>query len=110
MKSNLAPNVEAALCYLPFVGWIASVVFLIIEKNAEVRFDAMQSLLLHVGIFVVGFVFGVTIILALLLPIVWLGYLVLQVVLAFKAYQGKKVVLPVLGPWATKLLAKITAK
>ena len=110
MKTNLAPNVESALCYVPFVGWIAAIIFLILEKNAGVRFNAAQSLVLSLGSWLLMFLMGVTIVLALLTPIIWLGVLVIDVVLAVKSYQGKKVVLPVLGKWSEKILAAITSK
>ncbi|MCL4390200.1 MAG: DUF4870 domain-containing protein [Patescibacteria group bacterium] len=110
MKSNLDPKVESALCYVPFIGWIAAIIFLIIEKNADVRFNAAQGLVLMVGIWIVMFLMGVTIILAILTPVIWLASIILEIVLAVKAYQGQKVLLPVIGPWAQKLLGKVAAK
>ena len=110
MKSNLDPKIESALCYLPFIGWIAAIIFLIIEKSADVRFNAAQGLVLMVGVWLLMFLLGVTIVLAILVPLVWIAVLVLQIVLAVKAYQGKKMVLPVVGPLAEKLLAMVSAK
>jgi hypothetical protein len=37
--TNLAPNIASALCYIPFVGWIAAIVLFIVEKNQEVRWN-----------------------------------------------------------------------
>ncbi len=110
MKSNLDPKIESALCYVPFIGWIAAIIFLIIEKNAEVRFNAVQGLVLMVALWVLSFVMGITIILLVLSPIVWLLGIILQIVLAFKAYQGQKVVLPVIGNLSQQLLGKVAAK
>ncbi len=110
MKSNLDPKVESALCYVPFIGWIAGIIFLIIEKDSEVRFNAAQGLVLMIGIWVLFFILGVTIILAILTPILWLASIILEIVLAVKAYQGQKVVLPVIGPWAQKLLGSVSGK
>ena len=110
MKTNMNPKVESALCYIPFVGWIAAIIFLIIEKTPAVRFNAAQSLVLSLGSWLLMFVMGVTIVLALLTPIVWLAVLIIDIVLAVKAYQGEKVMLPVLGAWAEMLLTKITMK
>lgn len=110
MKSNLNPKVESALCYVPFVGWIAGIIFLVIEKNAEVRFNAAQGLVLMAGIWALMFLLGATIILAILTPLVWIASLILEIVLVVKAYKGQKVVLPLIGPWSEKLLAKIVSK
>lgn len=110
MKNNLDPKVASALCYLPFVGWIVAIVMLVIDKNAEVRFNAAQALVLGLGAWLLMFILGMTIILAVLVPLLGLGVLVLQLLLAFKAYQGEKVVLPVLGQWAEKLLGMISPK
>lgn len=106
-STNLAPNTAAALCYIPVVGWVAAVVLLIVEKHSTVKWHAVQSLLLMAAIWGVGFVLGVTVILALLVPLVWIAGLVLQLVLAVKAFQGKIMKLPVLGAWTDKLAGKI---
>ncbi len=50
MKSNLDPKLESALCYIPVIGWIAAIIFLIIEKDSNVRFNATQSLVLVVAV------------------------------------------------------------
>ena len=44
--TNLSPNIASALCYVPFVGWVAAIVLLIVEKNSTVKWNAVQSLLL----------------------------------------------------------------
>lgn len=110
MKSNLNPKVESALCYVPFVGWIAGIIFLVIEKNAEVRFNAAQGLVLMVGIWALMFLLGATIVLAILTPLVWIASLILEIVLVVKAYKGQKVMLPLIGSWSEKLLVKIVSK
>jgi uncharacterized membrane protein len=110
MKSNLDPKVESALSYVPFVGWIAAIIFLVIEKNPQVRFDAAQALVLNIAVWAVMFVLGLTLILAILTPVLGLASLITQIVLAVKAYQGQKVVLPVLGDWAKKGLEMIAPK
>lgn len=109
MKSNLPVNVASALCYLPFVGWIAAVVFLIIESDKNVRWHAVQSLVLSLALWVVPFVLGITIVLAILSPLVWIAGLVLQVVLAVKTYNGEKVELPVISKWTNKAIEKLNA-
>ncbi len=105
--TNLSPNVASALCYVPVVGWIAAIVLLVVEKSPTVRWDAIQALLLMVAIWGLGFVLGITIVLALLVPLVWVAGLILQLVLAVKAYQGKTMKLPLVGDWADKIAKKL---
>jgi uncharacterized membrane protein len=104
--TNLAPNIASALCYIPFVGWIAAIVLFIVEKNQEVRWNAVQSVLITLALWVLSFVLGVTIVLALLVPILMIAGLVLNLVLAVKSYQGGTVRLPVLANLADKVVKK----
>jgi len=48
-------NIEAALSYLPWVGWILAIVFFLAEpkRNYFARFHALQALTLHVGLWVI---------------------------------------------------------
>lgn len=106
-STNLSPNIASALCYAPFIGWIVSIVMLIVEKNTSIKWDAAQSILLSVVVMVVVFVLPFTIILIPLVPVVWLASLVLSLVLTVKAYQGNSLKLPVLSGWADKLVKKM---
>jgi uncharacterized membrane protein len=99
MKSNLDPKVESTLCYVPCIGWVAAIIFLIIEKNAQVRFDAAQALLITL----IGMVF-------FWFPFVLPAAFVLQIVLAVFSYQEKKTELPILGDLAKKVLEAIASK
>lgn len=104
--TNLSPNVAAAACYVPLVGWVPAVVLLLIEKNPAVKWHAVQALLLTGLIWVTVLVLGATLVLALLTPLVWVAGLVVQLVLAVKSYQGEKARLPGLAGWADKLVKK----
>jgi len=108
-SAAMANNVASALCYA--LGIITGILFLVLapyNQNRVVRFHAFQSIFLNVAAIVVswalGIVFGslhfVGAIFALFLPLLWLGYFVLWLYLMFSAYQGRKVVLPVIGPLA----------
>jgi uncharacterized membrane protein len=108
MKTNLPVNVAGALCYVPFVGWIAAIVFLIIESEKTVRYNAVQALILSLALWVIPFALGITIILAILSPLVWIAGLILEVVVAVKTYNGEKVVLPAISKWTEKVLEKMT--
>ncbi|KKS32967.1 MAG: hypothetical protein UU93_C0004G0014 [Candidatus Amesbacteria bacterium GW2011_GWA2_42_12] len=106
-STNLAPNVASALCYAPFVGWIAAIVLFIVEKNAVVKWHAVQSLLVSLALLVLGLVLPFTVVLIFLVPFLWIFGLVLSLILTVKAYQGNAVKLPVLSGWADKVVKKI---
>ena len=106
-STSLSPNIASTLCYIPMVGFVAAIVFLIVEKNTTVRWNAIQSLLLGLGTFVLDLVLGMTVVLALLIPIVNIASLVVTLVLAVKAYQGSTVRLPLLGEWTDKVSKKV---
>jgi uncharacterized membrane protein len=100
----MSANLAAALCYIP--GFIVPIVFLVLEphsKNKLVRFHAMQSIFLNLAMVVLMY----------LLSLIWFGFwrlsgllelafLVLSVFLLLQTYQGKKIVLPVIGDLAAK--------
>ena len=95
---GLDANVVAALAYL--LGWISGALLLLTERqNRFVRFHALQSVIVFGTLSVAWFVFlsipllGWLISFLLIPPIsavVWL-------VLMFKAYQGERFKLPIVG-------------
>ena len=107
---GLQTNVAAALCYL--LGLVTGIIFLVLapyNQNSTIRFHAFQSIfanvawiVLWIGISVIerAMPFGVNFMIALLSGFVslvgFLGWLFLM----WKAYQGEKFVLPVVGPIA----------
>jgi len=127
---GLDPKVAAALSYI----WIVGVIFFFIEKeNRFVRFHALQSIIFGITNTVV---MGVLAVLAVILTVVfsvggalaggglgmlihllvWLIWLLFWLVClalflglifaAFKAYQGQKFKLPVIGNYAEKIVDK----
>jgi uncharacterized membrane protein len=98
--SGFDPNVAAALAYS--LGWVSGVVFFLTEPhNRFVRFHAMQSML----------VFGpasVALLLCLSIPLLgWVlsifilyGSAVLWLILMFKAYQGDRFKVTIVGDMA----------
>lgn len=102
---NLEPNLAAALCYAPFVGWVAAIVLLVLEKDKEVKWHAIQALMLAIAIMIVASLLSATFVLVVLSPIVWVGGMVLQLILVVKTYQKEKYRLPVLAEWTDKVVA-----
>ncbi|MBX3299921.1 MAG: DUF4870 domain-containing protein [Acidobacteria bacterium] len=99
------------------IGWvigIIAIVLIIIEKeNKWVRFQAFQSVLFHVGFFVLYFALSIVVMilaqissifgfLALLLLPLWLIWLAGMIFGAYKAYQGADYKFPIVGAMAEK--------
>lgn len=96
-------RIKGALSYV--LGFLTGGYFLLTEKkNAYIRFHAAQSVLVSLVViglnFVLGFIPFVGWIVLLLLPF---AVLVLWVYLMYVAYQGKKFMLPYIGPFAQQI-------
>jgi uncharacterized membrane protein len=115
VAAPMADNVAGMLCYL--VGLITGIIFLVLEpynKNRNIRFHAFQSIFLNVAIIAIEIVFGIVfriliamlgffgLLAGLIWPIFGLGCFLLWLYLLFSTYQGKTVVLPIIGPLAQK--------
>jgi uncharacterized membrane protein len=100
-STGLAANLAAALSYL--VGFVTGIIFLLVEKeNKFVRFHAMQSTLLFLGIVAIDILLQIVPILGGLVVFVVVVPLsaILWLVLMFKAYQGEEFKLPLVGQMA----------
>ena len=100
-STGLDANVAAALSYL--VGFVTGLIFLLVEKeNKFVRFHAMQSTILFVGIVLVNILLnlvpflGALVAVAVVIPL----SAILWLLLMFKAYQGEEFKLPLVGQMA----------
>ncbi|MFH0884386.1 MAG: hypothetical protein V1861_01615 [Candidatus Micrarchaeota archaeon] len=94
-------KVWAALCYVfPILMFILVYVMEDKKKDKFVLFHAWQSLLAGLAGWVVAMVLAVVTfgIGGLCFPVVWLALLYF----AYKAYQGERFVLPVVGEYAEK--------
>lgn len=103
---GLEENVEGLLTYS--LGFITGVLFLLIDKdNKFVKFHAMQSIVTFLVLFVISLTAGFIpfigwFISAFIAPIT----LILWILLMYKAYQGEKFKLPVIGDFVEKELVK----
>jgi uncharacterized membrane protein len=94
-------NLAAALSYL--VGFVTGIIFLLVEKeNKFVRFHAMQSTLVFIGIVAVDILLQIVPILGALVVIfvVIPASALLWLLLMYKAYQGEEFKLPLVGQMA----------
>ena len=112
----MADNLAGMLCYI--AGFITGIIFLVIEpynKKPNIRFHAFQSIFLHcffIALYivrmilwsVVGFYsFGM---IGLLFTLVNLAGFLIWLYMLISTYQGKTVVLPVIGPIAQQQASK----
>src|SRR5215510_13763416 len=115
-STGLDANIAAALSY--FFGLLSGAVFFAIETESRfVKFHAMQSMLASVGAIVVWIVFSVVMVVLTRIPFLgWLaalfgflgwavlalGMLGLWLFCMFKAFQGDRFKLPIIGEVAEK--------
>ncbi len=114
-QAGLSDNAASALCYL--AGLITGIIFLVVvpySTNRNVRFHAFQSIFFNVAwiaLWIVEMIVSAVLaaipvlgwILSLLLMMaIALGGLILWLLLMWKAYNGDRLVLPVIGPLAEK--------
>ena len=103
--AGLPENTAAALCYL--LGLVTGIIFLVLEpynKNKLIRFHAFQSIFLHVAVIIVWVALEPFCpwTMWFLVALIDLAFFVLWVYMLIQTFQGKKVVLPVIGDLAAK--------
>lgn len=108
--TGLKKETAAALATLLGPTIIVPVLFILIEKDEFVRFWAFQSLVVFLVLELVPWVFGLTIILAFLLvvivPLFSVTGVVLWLMMTYKAWQGDRWEVPVLGKLAMSIMKK----
>jgi uncharacterized membrane protein len=103
--TGLPKNTAAALSYV--LGPVTGVVFLLLEKDPYVRFHAMQSIMVFAGLFVLQWLFVITIILAPLSGLLIIIGFVLWLLLIYKAWRGEEWEVPFCGKYARKFVKKV---
>ena len=104
--TGLAKNVAGALAYV--LGPITGVIFLILEKDPFVKFHAVQSIIVFLGLFILQSVMGMTIVLLVFVPLVGIVSFVLWLLLIYKAWQGEEWEVPLLGKIVRQMVAKVS--
>src|SRR5688500_20314744 len=97
-STGLEPNLAAALAYL--AGFITGIVLLVVEKkNGYVRFHAMQSTVLFIVVLGLSIAVSAFPLVGPLLYafILFPAVVILWLVMMFKAYNGERFKLPVVG-------------
>jgi len=113
--AGLQDNLAGALCYV--LGFITGILFLVLEpynRKPFIRFHAFQSIIfsaawiaLSIAISIMFGIVGIAMgfmwpLLILLRLVIGLGGFVLWLFLMFKAYNGERYQLPIIGPMAEK--------
>ena len=103
-KSSLGLDANVAACLSYVLGLITGIIFYVLEKeNKFVKFHAMQSIVVFGAVFILGIILPfIPVIGLILLPIVYIGSIVLWILLMVKAYQGETFKLPIAGDMAEK--------
>jgi uncharacterized membrane protein len=105
--TGMTDNAASALCYV--LGLITVILFLVLapyNQNKSVRFHAFQSIFLSLAWILISMCLNIVFAalhmfsLLFLSPLIGLAFFVLWIYLIISAYQGKEVVLPVIGPIA----------
>ena len=98
--TGLEDNLAGFLCYV--AGFITGIVFLIVEKKSSfVKFHAMQSTIIFLGLAIIPIILGFIPIrrpiINLLVILVEIVFLILWILLPVKALRGERYGLPIVG-------------
>jgi uncharacterized membrane protein len=108
----IPPRTATILCYIPVIGWIASVVVLASDRFREsrsIRFHAFQGLYLGVAWVLNGWVLGHMlwgIEMRVIHGLLDAALLVMSVVMMVKAAHGEEFSLPVFGELAQRSVSE----
>lgn len=111
---GLQENVASALCYI--LGFITGIIFLVMapyNQNRTIKFHAFQSIFFSAAAFVLSLVFSMIMwnlaygigmwgMITMVYLLIRLALFALWIFVMFKAYQGQKFMLPIIGPIAEK--------
>lgn len=106
-KLKMDPNLAGALCYL--FGCLSGILFFVLEnENKQVRFHALQSILVFGILSLFSFlsivltIFTDFIIFRIATSVIWIVHFVAWLVLSIKTYQGETIRLPGIGDFAAQ--------
>lgn len=104
--TGLKKETAAALATLLGPSIIVPILFILLEKDEFVRFWSFQSLIVFLALDVLYWIFILTIFLIFLTPLVFILGVVLWLIMTYKAWQGDRWVVPVIGKFAEQLMKK----
>ncbi|MFP4655464.1 MAG: DUF4870 domain-containing protein [Methanohalobium sp.] len=100
-------NIEGALSYL--FGFLSGIILLLLEKNSSfVRFHAMQSTIVFLGLYVLTAIFSIIPFIGnLIANVIQLVILAAWIIGMVKAYQREYFKFPIVGDFAESQLHKV---
>jgi uncharacterized membrane protein len=109
-QAGLSDNSLGAVAYITVVPALFFLAIAPYNKSAVVRFHAWQSIILFVMTFIVSAVLSFFPMPTLLVGVVFLGlsslvrfiWLLVSLLCAIRALNGKRLMLPLIGDWAEK--------
>ncbi|MCF6215700.1 MAG: DUF4870 domain-containing protein [Emcibacter sp.] len=105
-STGLDKNVASGLCYV--FGWVTGLIFFLLEKeDQDVRFHAMQAIVVFGGISLLQIALSISLVGLPLTPIVAIIGFILWILLIIKGFQGEKYKLPYAGDLAEKWASQI---
>lgn len=106
MATGLKKESSAALATLLGPTLVVPVLFLLLEKDPFVKFWAFQSIVTYVALFLLNWVLVFSVFLIFLTPLVFILGVVLWLTMTYKAWQGERWEVPLLGKLAVQLMNK----
>ncbi|MFI5241193.1 MAG: DUF4870 domain-containing protein [Microgenomates group bacterium] len=106
MSTGLKKETAAALATLLGPTLVVPVLFILLEKDEFVRFWAFQSIVLYVALFLLNWALVFSVFLIFATPLVFILGVVLWLTMTYKAWQGEKWMVPVLGKFAMQIMKK----
>lgn len=105
-QTGLTKEAAAALSYI--LGPISGLLFLLLEKDEFIRFNAMQSIVVSMSALIVYYFLRIfqNFIPLPLIPLFGLLVISLYLVILYKVSQGEKWDVPVFGKITSRLLTK----
>ena len=106
-EATTSPNVIGGLAYITFIPAIIFLAMPPYTRDPFIRFHSWQSLIFGVGCFIVNVVLGVIPILGWIVLVFFsLGALIIWLIAMYKAFQGEKWKIPIIGNYAEQQAAK----
>lgn len=104
--TGLKKETAAALATLLGPTLVVPVLFILLEKDEFVRFWAFQSIVVYIALFILNWLFVLSIFLIFLSPLVFIFGVVLWLLMTYKAWQGDRWEVPFIGKLAVKLMKR----
>ncbi len=106
MATGLKKESSAALSTLLGPTLVVPVLFLLLEKDEFVKFWAFQSIVTYVALFLLNWVLVFSVFLIFVTPLVFILGVVLWLTMTYKAWQGERWEVPLLGKLAIQLMKR----